>query len=613
MLPEYFEFSLPTKLVYGIGIVENLGETVKPLGKRKAILVTDEILVKTGLVKKVKSGFKATPIKIAATFDQVPPNSTIDTVEKCAALARRKGCDMFIAVGGGSVIDTAKVANLLAVKGGKLQDHMGAYLLDSSETLFPAIVIPTTAGTGSEVTKVAVIADPDNDVKLPFAEDQFLPYLAILDPNMTVSMPGKLTAATGMDALTHAIEAYVDKEWSPASDALALHAITLISGNILQACAKPNDLQARGAMQVGSFLAGVAFSHSMVGMVHGIAHALGGVYHIPHGLANALVLPEVMAYNLEARIDRYADIALAMGISFPQVIGQSRSLLRSSRLDIFSKIAGLSDVDSLKELVTTSSHQARNKLSTVIGNLGFIDTWVRRQAALAAVEKIRCLNQQLAYLTKMPLNLKDAGISDNLEKIEQVATIAMEDGAMLYNPIEPERDAVIEIIKKVYDAKRPPLPVSKEDLRPLATAQPDTSVTNVFKDAKMLYEILVEFYELLKNNPEIGPKLAQSNLCVQFRYKNPSAVITIDATGDDLKIIQGEFDGEPEVVLTMNADFAHAFWHGKANLVSALTRRQVKAKGNVPKTIKLLPILKPSYALYPKFLADKGLRHLVMT
>ncbi len=123
----------------------------------------------------------------------------------------------------------------------------------------------------------------------------------------------------------------------------------------------------------------------------------------------------------------------------------------------------------------------------------------------------------------------------------------------------------------------------------------------------------MEFYELLKNNPEIGPKLAQSNLCVQFRYKNPSAVITIDATGAELKIIPGDFDGQPEVVLTMNADFAHAFWHGKANLVSALTRRQVKAKGNVPKTIKLLPILKPSYALYPKFLADKGLRHLVMT
>ncbi|MDX2451195.1 iron-containing alcohol dehydrogenase, partial [Desulfosarcina sp.] len=547
MLPDYFEFSLPTKLVFGIGILENLGETVKPFGKRKAILVTDEILVKTGLVEKVKSGFKGTSIKIAATFDQVPPNSTIDTVEKCAALATKKGCDMFIAVGGGSVIDTAKVANLLAVKGGSLQDHMGAYLLGSDEILLPAIVIPTTAGTGSEVTKVAVIADPENDVKLPFAEAQFLPHLAILDPTMTVSMPGKLTAMTGMDALTHAIEAYVDKEWSPASDALALHAITLISGNILQACAKPDDLQARGAMQVGSFLAGVAFSHSMVGMVHGIAHALGGVYHIPHGLANALILPEVMAHNLEARIDRYADIAIAMGISFPQVVGQSRSLLRSSRLDVFSKLANLSAVDSLKELVSTSSHQARHKLATAIGNFGFIDTWVRGQAAQAAVEKIRCLNQQLAYLTKMPLNLKDAGISDKLARLEQVATVAMEDGAMLYNPVEPERDAVIEIVKRAYHAKPTPLPVSKADLRPLAAARSDKAMTHVFKDAKMLYAVLMEFYELLKNNPEIGPKLAQSNLCVQFRYKNPSAVITIDATGAELKIIQGDFDGQPEV------------------------------------------------------------------
>jgi alcohol dehydrogenase len=285
---------------------------------------------------------------------------------------------------------------------------------------------------------------------------------------MTVSMPGKLTAATGMDALTHAIEAYVDKEWSPASDALALHAITLISSNILQACAKPEDLQARGAMQVGSFLAGVAFSHSMVGMVHGISHALGGVYHIPHGLANALVLPEVMAYNLEEQTDRYADIALAMGISFPQVINQGQSLLGSSRLDLPSKLANFSDVDSLKELVNTSSHRARSMLSQAIGNFGFIDTWVRKQAALAAVEKIRTLNRQLAYLTKMPLNLKDAGISDNLSKLEQVATIAMEDGAMLYNPVEPEREAVIEIINTVYSAKAKPLPVSKADLRPMA-------------------------------------------------------------------------------------------------------------------------------------------------
>ena len=613
MLPEYFEFSLPTKLIYGAGIIGNIGDSLKLFGKRKAILVTDEVLAKAGPVDTVKTGFKKTPVRVCCTFNKVPPNSTIKTVEQCAALAKKHGCDMFIAVGGGSVIDTAKVANLLVVKGGKLEDHMGAYLLDHSEKLLPSIYIPTTAGTGSEVTKVAVIADPDNDVKLPFAEEQFLPQMAILDPEMTVSLPGKLTAATGMDALTHAIEAYVDKEWSPASDALALHAIKLIAGNILQVCAKPEDLQARGCMQVGSFLAGVAFSHSMVGMVHGISHALGGVYHIPHGLANALILPEVMAYNLEARVDRYADIAAALGISFPLLVNQGQSLLKSNRFNLAAKLAKLSDVESLKELVNTGSYRARGMFSKMIGNFEFVDQWVRKQAALAAVEKIHTLNRQLAQLTGMPLNLKDAGVTDKLAKLEQVATTAMEDGSMLYNPIEPDRDAVIDILKKVYHAETKPLPVSDEDLRPLAARHRSKDLVNVFDNTEMLYEVLIEFYEQLKDDPDIGPALAKTDLCIQFRYKKPSAVITINAAGDDIKILKGEYKGALDVTMTMDADFAHKFWHGKANLVSALTRRQVIAKGNVPKTIKLLPILKPAYELYPKYLREKGLGELIMS
>jgi len=430
---------------------------------------------------------------------------------------------------------------------------------------------------------------------------------------MTVSLPGKLTATTGMDALTHAIEAYVDKEWSPAADALALHAIKLITGNILQACAKPGDLQARGCMQVGSFLAGVAFSHSMVGMVHGISHALGGVYHIPHGLANALILPEVMAYNLEARIDRYADIAAALGISFPLLVNQGQSLLKSNRFDLATKLANLSDVESLKELVDTSSYRARGVFSKMIGNFEFVDEWVRKQAALAAVEKINMLNRQLAQLTGMPLNLKDAGITDKLAKIEQVATTAMEDGSMLYNPIEPDREAIIEIVKKVYHAKTKPMPVPDEDLRPLAAGHQRKELVNVFKNAKMLYDILIEFYEQLRDDPEIGPALAKTDLCIQFRYKKPSAVITINAAGDDIKILKGEYKGKLDVTMTMDADFAHKFWHGRANLVSALTRRQVVAKGNVPKTIKLLPILKPAYDLYPKYLREKGLGDLIMS
>ncbi|MDM8522616.1 iron-containing alcohol dehydrogenase [Desulfococcaceae bacterium HSG8] len=611
MLPEYFEFTLPSKVVYGIGILNNIANAVRPFGQRKAILVTDEILVKAGPVDKVKKGFESTDIEIVCMYDKVPPNSTIRTVEECASLAKTHECDMIIAIGGGSVIDTAKVANIIIVKGGKLEDHMGAYLLDSNDELLPTIFIPTTAGTGSEVTKVAVIADPDNDVKLPFAEEQFLPKLAILDPEVTVSMPGKLTAATGMDAMTHAIEAYVDKERSPASDALALHAIRLISDSILQACAHPEDLQARGAMLTGSFLAGVAFSHSMVGMAHGISHALGGVYHIPHGLANALVLPEVMAYNLECETERFADIALAMGVTFPQLINEGRSVLKSGSLASVTKKSEAANM--VREWFGSKSFKVRSAAANALGNLGFIDQWLRKQAAWAGVEKIRTLNRQLSYLTKMPLNLRDAGIDDGLAKLDQVATTAMEDGSMLYNPREPERDAVIKIVRRAYDAKPAPLPVSEEDLRPSAGKLAGKEMKDVFKDTEMLYSVLTEFYEQLRDDPGIGAALKKTGLCIQFVYRNPDGVITIDATGDDLGIIKGEFDGSPEVTMTMNADFAHKFWHGKANLVSALTRRQVSAKGNVPKTVKLLPILKPAYELYPRFLREKGLGHLVIS
>jgi len=614
MLPDYFEFSLPTKLVYGIGILDSIENAVARFGHRNALLVTGKIVSKSGPLDKVKAGLKKTNINIAAVFNDVPPESTIKTVQACAELGKKNNCDMVIAVGGGSVMDTAKVANLLMVKGGLLQDHMGAYLLESSDQLLPSIMIPTTAGTGSEVTKVAVIADPDHDVKLPFAEEQFLPELAILDPELTRSMPPKLTAVTGMDALVHAIEAYVDKEWSPASDALALHAIKLVTSNILRACDTPEDLQARGAMQVGSFLAGVAFSHSMVGMVHGISHALGGVYHIPHGLANALILPEVMAYNLESKIDRYADVALAMGVSFPTIVSDSQSVIKSGALDLFTKAVKMTEFESLKTIVDTKSHKFRDFAVQKLENLGFVDGWIRRQAAMAGIERVRVLNRQLAFLTAMPLNLRDAGIKDDLAKLEQVADTAMEDGSMLYNPVDPTREAVMDIVKRVYHATETPLEVTREALKSgFQRKTRDGKLSHVFKDSEMLYDVFMDFYDMLKGHPDIGPALKKTELCIQFRYAEPDAVITIDASGDETHLIKGEFEGVPEVTMSMNADIAHKFWHGKVNLVTALTRRQVRAKGNVPKTLKLLPILNPAYALYPDFLREKGLDQLILT
>ncbi|PIE01175.1 MAG: hypothetical protein CSA81_12515 [Acidobacteria bacterium] len=605
MLPEYFEFQLAPKVIYGVGVVDQIPNNLLYLGSRRALLVTDLVLVQTGAVRKVIEALESSQIEIAAVFDEVPPNSTIKTVEDCSAAIQENKCNLIIAVGGGSVIDTAKVANLLAVKGGRLSDHMGAYLLEKSEKLHPAVIIPTTAGTGSEVTKVAVIADTENQVKLPFAEDQFLPELAVLDPELTETMPGKLTAATGMDALTHAIEAYVDKEWSPASDAMALHAMKLISKNILIACARPEDMQARGAMLVGSFLAGVAFSHSMVGMTHGIAHALGSVYHIPHGLANALVLPEVMEYNLEERMERYVDVGYALGVQYPQYISGSKSMIQNGSLltSLFKKAGPTPEV---KSWLSDKVHQAQGLAGEALSVFGFVDDWVRRQVAKGAIEKVRTLNRQLAYLTEMPLNLKDAGIDDQLAKLETVVQTAMEDGAMLYNPVEPQRKAVRAIVQTVYGNNDKPLCVPVNQLGQSSEKKGSGSFQNVFSDSETVYRVIGGFFERLKEHEKMGPELAKTKLLIQFIYKKPSAVITIDARGDELAIYHGDCDLTPEVTMSMNADFAHLFWHGKANLITALTKREVKARGNVPKTIKLLPVLNPAYALYPVYLKEIG-------
>ncbi len=609
MLPEYFEFSLPTRVIYGIGLLENpqaLGQALKPFGSRKAMLVTDAELTSAGVSETVRSHFSATEIRIVCTFDNIPAAPTTETVTACAESAKENDCDMIIAAGGGNVIDTAKAANILIVKGGELRDHMGAYLLDPEESLLPFLVIPTTAGTGAEVTRLAMITDTEKSQKLPFTETHFLPKLAILDPKMTTHMSKIETAASGMDALTHAIEAYVDREWSPPSDALALHAVRLIAENILAACAHPDDLEARGGMLVGSFLAGAAFSHSMVGMAHAMAHALEEIYKIPHGIANALLLPEVMEYNFDACTDRYADIALALGLDYPQWISMSRSLIKSAGFGWPLPEKG--PVQWLKQ----RAHTARNRAAKAVGNLNFIDTWTRKQAAKFGAERIRVLNQQLAYLTEMPLNLKGAGIDDKFEKIEDVAAAAMEDGAMLYNPVSPDREDVIRMLKTLYDRDATPLPVDPDDLRPRRAGGTPKEMENVFDDEEMVYDVLGDFFERLKQETDVERALFRTDLCVQFVLTDPNGVITIDAREDEVQIHRGAFTGTPEVTLTMSADYAHRFWHGKANLLTALPRRQVKAKGNLPKLLRMLPVLRPAFDRYPQYLREKGLGHMVM-
>jgi len=311
---EFFEFQLRPRVLYKAGLVDELGHEIAGLGAQRALIVSDQGVARAGLLDRVRAGLQGR-IEIAGVFDEVPLNSSVAVVERGAAIAREQRADLIVAVGGGSPIDTAKAMRILLTEGGRLHDYEGYNLL--ARPLMPMVAIPTTAGTGSEVTAWAVIRDEEARLKLAFSSIYLAPELAILDPEMTRTLPPLLTAATGMDALTHAIEAFVGANASPISDCLALQAIDMISNNLRAATYSGDDLESRGQMLIASSIAGIAFSGGggSLGIVHALAHAIGGMFEIHHGTANSILLPHGMRFNSVAVPNRFSRIARAMGVN----------------------------------------------------------------------------------------------------------------------------------------------------------------------------------------------------------------------------------------------------------------------------------------------------------
>jgi aldehyde dehydrogenase (NAD+) len=305
-----FEYFAPTKVIFGVGSVAELPMTVASLGS-KALLVTDAGLMESGLAAGIREKLGD---QLAGVYADVPQDSGMDVVDTGAELALSSGADVVVSLGGGSVIDTAKGICIVTTEGGSLRDHQGMQMLTRPQT--PHVVLPTTAGTGSEVTSGAVVMDHKQGQKIIIFEHYNTPRVAILDPRLTETLPPDLTAATGMDAMTHAVESYVSQQRNPISDAAALHAVRLIRTYLPRAVQNGQDLAARGQMQIAARLAGWAFSNArVVGLVHAMAHSLGAVCGIPHGLANGLILPHVMEFNLSETPGLLADIGMAMGVA----------------------------------------------------------------------------------------------------------------------------------------------------------------------------------------------------------------------------------------------------------------------------------------------------------
>jgi alcohol dehydrogenase len=303
------QFRAPPIICTGVGATKEVGDNAKQLGKR-ALIVTDSNLERIGLLADIKASLDAAGVGYSI-FDKVVTEPTVEYVDEGLATFREVRADIIVAVGGGSPIDTGKAIAALSSNPGRISDYMGANKIP--RVCAPLVAIPTTAGTGSEVTPFTIITNTETDVKMLISSPRILPVVALVDPLMTLKMPRSITAATGLDALTHAIEAYTSIRAQPLTDTFALRAIHLISRNIRVAYSYPDDLEARGNMLMGALQAGLAFANSSVALVHGMARPIGAYFHVAHGVSNAVLLPTVIEWSVSGNPNRYAEIAVAMG------------------------------------------------------------------------------------------------------------------------------------------------------------------------------------------------------------------------------------------------------------------------------------------------------------
>ncbi|OGT97948.1 MAG: L-threonine dehydrogenase [Geobacteraceae bacterium GWB2_52_12] len=305
-----YGFYIPTVSLMGVGCSKEAGEQAKALGATNLLIVTDAGLTKLGVADIIKGYIEAAGLK-AVIFDGSEPNPTDTNVHDGVKVYQDNKCDGIVSLGGGSSHDCGKGIGMVIGNGGHIRDFEGVN--KSGKPMPPFLAINTTAGTASEMTRFCIITNTDTHVKMAIVDWRCTPNIAINDPLLMVGMPPALTAATGMDALTHAVEAYVSTIATPITDACAIKAIELVARYLSPAVANGDDLEARDKMAYAEYLAGMAFNNASLGYVHSMAHQLGGFYNLPHGVCNAILLPAVSQYNLIACPQRFADIAVALG------------------------------------------------------------------------------------------------------------------------------------------------------------------------------------------------------------------------------------------------------------------------------------------------------------
>jgi alcohol dehydrogenase len=308
-----FEFKMPTKIKFGEGIVKEMGAILRGMGFKKAFIATDKGIVAAGILAMIEEGLKADNFDYEV-FDELIPDPTVEIVDGTAEILKKSGADVVLAVGGGSPIDSAKAICLLQTNEGSIVDYLFGGTKTVTNPIMPLICIPTTAGTGAEMTAASVITNNADKTKKSVTHEYLIPKYAFIDPMVQMGCPPFITATTGMDALTHAIESYISNRANPVSDAMGMQAIKMIGKNIRRATgAGAFDMEARSNMAVASSMAGVAFMNGGLGVVHGIGQTLGAFVHVPHGVAMTLLLPYCMEKSCVGNMEKFKEIAVALG------------------------------------------------------------------------------------------------------------------------------------------------------------------------------------------------------------------------------------------------------------------------------------------------------------
>ena len=387
-----FRFYNPVKLISGDKALDNLSYELNQLQSRQPLILTDPGVANVGVIELVKKALIGSDQFTISVYSRVPPDSSPAVVNEVAGFFRENECDSIIAVGGGSVLDTGKAVNIVISEG--VDDIMQLEGSKLRKPMKPFIAVPTTAGTGSEVTYAAMIRDSHQHVKVLFASYQLFPDVAILDPRMTRSLPPLVTAATAMDAMSHAMEAYISNQKNPFSDAYGFTAIKLIRENLLRVIEDGDDLQGRFYLANAACMAGAAFSNSGVGLVHALGHALGGVCGVPHGVAVNIFLPHGLEYNMSAVKDTIGEMLLPL--EGPEVYAQTPKDKRAEK----------------------------------------------------TVERIREFKDELYKLTKLSRTLREAAVKK--DSLEEVAQKTMKDAALHFNPAKITHDDALALLEKAY-------------------------------------------------------------------------------------------------------------------------------------------------------------------